>query len=170
MILITIMYTGRVARFNLLKPVGFLAKHITRWNTACDKRLHRIMCYIKTTLTDDMCGWIGDDVSKLTAHMFMDADFAGDPFTRRSTSGRRFDIQGPNSRFPISCASKVQASTAQSSTEAEIVSMCMGMKETAEPALTMLNVILGHFHRKLQKAAGNQCVPGEEWSALIYLH
>ena len=108
MILMTIMYTGRVARFDLLKT-SFLAKHITRWDASCDRRLHRAMCYIWSTVTGIMIGWIGDPVTKLTAHMFMDADFAGDSFTLKSTNGRHFDTQGPNSRFPISCASKGQA-------------------------------------------------------------
>ncbi len=49
MVLMTIMYSARVARYGLLKPVAFLAKRITRWDVLCDKRLHRLICYIHKT-------------------------------------------------------------------------------------------------------------------------
>ncbi len=52
MVLMTIMYSARVARYDLLKPVAFLAKRITRWDGLCDKRLHRLICYIHQTKDD----------------------------------------------------------------------------------------------------------------------
>ena len=44
MILMTVMYTSRAARYDVLKGVCFLAKYITIWDTECDWRLHRLMC------------------------------------------------------------------------------------------------------------------------------
>ena len=41
MIIMTVMYPARSARFDLLKCVCFLAKRITRWGLDCDHRLHR---------------------------------------------------------------------------------------------------------------------------------
>ena len=88
--------------FDLFKAMNYLSKRITRWDAKCDTRLHRLMCYVYSTQEDQMVGWIGDDPEMLTGHLFCDADFAGCPYTLRSTSGVHADIQGPNSRFPFS--------------------------------------------------------------------
>ena len=80
-IAMTVMYPGRVARFDLLSTRGSLAKRITRWDRDCDRRLHRLMCYVMTTADEVSYGWIGDDPKDLTAHLFADANFAGCPFT-----------------------------------------------------------------------------------------
>ena len=105
MMLMTLMYSARVARYDLLKAINYLAKRITRWDSRCDRRLHRLMCYVMTTADHCMVGWIGDHPSKLTLHCFCDADFAGCPYSLKSTSGHHFDIQGPNSRAALSAGS-----------------------------------------------------------------
>ena len=69
MMLMSILYPDRLARFDLLKPVGFLAKCISRWDAKCDARLHQLMSYINTTLSDRMVGYIGDDPKDLTARL-----------------------------------------------------------------------------------------------------
>ena len=83
MMLMTLMYSARVARYDLLKAINYLSKRITRWDAKCDKRLHRLMCYVYTSAEDNMMGWIGDDPSLITIHCFCDADFAGCPYTLR---------------------------------------------------------------------------------------
>ena len=148
MILMTVMYTSRAARYDVLKGVCFLAKYITIWDTECDWRLHRLMCYLNSTVEDVMMGWVGDDPTSLTSHIYCDADFAGDPYSLKSTSGCHVDIQGPNTRFPIAAMCGGQTSTAASSTEAEIASLHLGLKARGEGALPMLAKILGHYHEK----------------------
>ena len=108
MMLMSILYPARFARFDLLKPVSFLAKCITRWDTKCDERLQRLMDYIKQTLGERMVGYIGDDPRVLTTHVYCDADFAGCPYTLKSTSGVHACVQGPNSMFAWSASSKGQ--------------------------------------------------------------
>ena len=49
-VIMKVFYAARVARFDLLRAIGFLACHITKWGGLCDERLHRLMCYIRTTL------------------------------------------------------------------------------------------------------------------------
>ena len=66
-----------MARFDILRAVCHLACFITKWSTDCDKRLHRLVCYIHSTKHFRMIGWIGDDLRNLQPHMFADADFAG---------------------------------------------------------------------------------------------
>ena len=50
---------------------------------------------------------------------FVDADFVGCPYTLKSSSDCHFDIEGPNSCFPLSVGSSGHTATAQSSTSAE---------------------------------------------------
>ena len=50
MTLMSVLYAARVARFDLFKPIQFLAKRITKWDQKCDARLHQLMCYISQTV------------------------------------------------------------------------------------------------------------------------
>ena len=79
-----------------------------------------------------MVGWIGDAPEELSVHLFCDADFAGDPYTLKSTNGLHLDIQGPNSRFPLTSQSKGQTGTAQSTPETELDAANFGMKTKGE--------------------------------------
>jgi hypothetical protein len=93
-----------------------------------------------------MVGWIGDPPADLMAHLFMDADFAGCPYTLRSTSGLHGDIQGPNSRYPWTAQSHQQTATAQSTPEAELSSLQLGMTSKGEPGLEIWFVLMKRYH------------------------
>ena len=95
MIAMTVMYPGRVARFYLFSTAGFLAKRITCWDRECDRRVHRLMCYVMATADEASYGWAGEDPAELTPHLFADANFAGCPYRLKSTNGCSFGIQGP---------------------------------------------------------------------------
>ena len=118
MILMSVLYAARIARYDLFKPIQFLAKRITKWDDKCDLRLHQLMSYINETLDYRAYGFIGDDPKDLTIHLYVDADFAGCPYSLRSTSGAHTCIQGPNSRFAWGAGSNQQTSRAQFTPEA----------------------------------------------------
>ena len=40
---------SRVARPDLLSSVNMLAREVSRWTAACDRRLHRLICYMHQT-------------------------------------------------------------------------------------------------------------------------
>ena len=42
-ILMKVLYGARMARFDLLRPVSFLAQRITQWDEVCDRLLHKTM-------------------------------------------------------------------------------------------------------------------------------
>ena len=86
-ILMNILYAARMARFDLLKAVSALAKCVTKWSTNCDKRLHRLVCYIHSSLDLYLRGHIGDRRSDLKLSLYSDADFAGDKSDSTSTTG-----------------------------------------------------------------------------------
>ena len=85
MILMTILYAARVARYDLFKPIQFLAKRISKWDCKCDARLHQLMCYVNDTVDFLGFGFIGDHPKDLTLHLYCDADFAGCPYSLKST-------------------------------------------------------------------------------------
>ena len=45
-VLMRVLCGARMARFDLLKAVANLAKNVTKWNANCDKRVHRLICYV----------------------------------------------------------------------------------------------------------------------------
>ena len=71
------LYGARVCRFDLLRPICALASKVTKWDRVCDAKLHRLMCYIKSTKDVMMYGKIGDYPEDLRLALFSDADFAG---------------------------------------------------------------------------------------------
>ena len=45
-ILMNLLYTARIARFNLLRAINSLARNLTKWSDRDDARLHHLMCYV----------------------------------------------------------------------------------------------------------------------------
>jgi len=103
-VLMKLLYGARLARFDLLRAINHLAGYITKWTPDCDKRLHRIMCYVHTSLHYRMIGWVGDKPDQLEPHLFADADFAGCPDSQRSTSGLHLAIRGPANSWRLQTA------------------------------------------------------------------
>ncbi|CAE7211779.1 unnamed protein product [Symbiodinium sp. CCMP2592] len=47
-VLMKILYGARMGRYDLIRPVQALASLITKWDGLCDKKLHRLVCYINS--------------------------------------------------------------------------------------------------------------------------
>ena len=86
-ILMQVLYAARYARFDLLCAVAKLAQKISKWTAECDLALHRLMSYIHSTLEHRLVGYVGDQRSEVQVHLYVDADFAGDPSSKKSTTG-----------------------------------------------------------------------------------
>eukprot|EP00972_Heterocapsa_arctica_P014198 2090737-Heterocapsa_arctica.AAC.1 len=82
-----VLYAARLAIFDLLKAVANLAKKVTTWDTGCDRMLHRLMCYVNSSLDLRLKGHIGDKPEGLVLALYSDADFVGDKESSKSTSG-----------------------------------------------------------------------------------
>ena len=142
-VLMKILYGARMARPDLLKAVSYLASRVTKWSTACDRSLHRLICYIHQTVGEKQCGWIGDSPSKLYLNLYADADFAGCKVTMRSTSGVFMTLAGPNSCMPLAAASRKQTCVSHSTPEAEIVALDAAMRSTGIPSLEIWDLVFG---------------------------
>ena len=58
-VLMKVLFAARMARFDLLRATQGLASRVTKWSPDCDKSLHRLMCYIHSTLDRTMVGFVG---------------------------------------------------------------------------------------------------------------
>ena len=74
-VLMQVLYAARMARFDLLRAICHLATFVSRWSSECDRRLHRLICYIDSSYHLRMMGWVGDEPRCLSPHLFCDADF-----------------------------------------------------------------------------------------------
>ena len=59
-VLMKVLYGARMVRFDLLRAVCALARYVTKWDLDCDRKLHRLMCYIWTTKHHRTHGWVGE--------------------------------------------------------------------------------------------------------------
>ena len=101
-VLMKALWFGRLARPDLVKPIGDLASYVQKWSRNCDKQLHRLVCYINSTVNSNLVG-------ELHLSLFVDADFAGER-DAKSTSGGFLVLSGPHTRFPLAWVSKRQTS------------------------------------------------------------
>eukprot|EP00974_Lingulodinium_polyedra_P130410 11213715-Lingulodinium_polyedra.AAC.1 len=60
---------------------------VTKWDSECDRKVNRSMCYVLSSLDVHLVGWVGGDDGSIEPHMYIDAEFGGGPFTERSVSG-----------------------------------------------------------------------------------
>ena len=138
----TTMYASRLARFDLLRANGHLARYLTKWGRREDAKLHRLIFYIHHALDQRMIGFTGDKSEALWLGLYCDADFAGDKKDCKSTSGVFLALLGPHTFFPLSAVSKKQTAVSHSSTEAEIVGANEGVRTVGIPAIDLWCKIL----------------------------
>ena len=142
-VLMKCLWLGRLARPDIIKPIGDLATHVQKWSRNCDRMLHRLICYIHSTLQHRLVGTVGDPAEALSLRLYVDADFAGDRQDAKSTSGGFLVLYGPNTFFPLSWVCKKQTAVSRSTTEAEVISLAYSLFSEALPTLQLWCLILG---------------------------
>ena len=61
-LLMKLLYGARMGQYDLIRPAQALASLTTTWDGLCDKKLHRLVCNINSTLDLNLYGWIGDHI------------------------------------------------------------------------------------------------------------
>ena len=135
-VLMKILFAARMARWDLLRATQSLASRVTKWGKDCDAALHRLVCYINSSLDVRMQGFIGDRINECKLWLFCDADWSGE-HDRKSTSGCAMYLVGPNTYYPLNAFSKKQTSITMSSTESEVVSANHGVRAQGLPSLSL---------------------------------
>ena len=127
-----------------------LARSITKWTKACDKRLNRLISYIHHTCEYKQYCHVGNTAKQCRLGLFQDSDFAGDLEDSKSTSGGTLCIFGSHTFVPISWMCKKQTSVSHSSTESEIISLDAGLRFDGIPALFLWDLIVSVFGNTIQ--------------------
>ena len=127
-----------------------LARSITKWTKACDKRLNRLISYIHHTCEYKQYCYVGNTAKQCRLGLFQDSDFAGDLEDSKSTSGGTLCIFGSHTFVPISGMCKKQTSVSYSSTESEIISLDAGLRLDGIPALELFDLIVSVLGNTIQ--------------------
>ena len=116
-----LLYLARIGRPDILWSVNKLARSITKWTNACDKRLNRLISYIHHTCEYKQYCHVENTAKQCRLGLFQDSDFARDLEDEKSTSGGTLCIFG-------SWMCKKQTAVSKSSTESEIISLDAGLR------------------------------------------
>ena len=141
---------ARIGRPDILWAVNKLARSITKWTKACDKRLNRLISYIHHTCEYKQYCHLGNTGKQCRLGLFQDSDFAGDLEDSKSTSGGTLCVFGSHTFVPISWMCKKQTAVSHSSPESEIISLDAGLRLDGLPALELWDLIvsvLGNISR-----------------------
>ena len=141
-IVLKCVYFSRIGRFDILWSVTKLARSITKWTKACDKRLNRLISYIHHTCEYKQYCHVGETANQCRLGLFQDSDFAGDLEDSKSTSGGTLCIFGSHTFVPISWMCKKQTAVSHSSTESEIISLDTGLRLDGLLALELWDLIV----------------------------
>ena len=79
---------ARIGRPDILWTVNKLARAVTKWTQACDKRLARLISHIHHTQDYRQYCLVGNAAQHCRLGLFQDSDFAGDLEDSKSTWGR----------------------------------------------------------------------------------
>ena len=77
------LYLARIGRPDILWSVNKLARSITKWTQACDRRLERLISYIHHTNDFRQYCRVGNTAQHCRLGLFQDSDFAGEVNLRR---------------------------------------------------------------------------------------
>ena len=141
-VLMKVLWAARLARPDLMKAIADLTRRLTAWTKAVDRRLHRLMSYLFGSKNFKLQGKIGDHPDKLYVTTYTDEDHCSAQEDTKSSSRMLMALEGPNSFWPISWASKKQSSTARSTTEADMISLGAGLFSETIPMQELLECVL----------------------------
>ena len=147
-IVLKALYLARMKRADCLWAVNALAREVTKWNVACDKRLHRLMSYIHHTSQWMQKCWVSDPPKECKIALYADASFAGDLRDSKSTTGSFMAIIGPRTFVPISWMCKKQGAVSHSSSEAEVISLDASLRMEGISMLMLWDTVIDVIHGK----------------------
>ena len=141
-IVLKCLYLARIGRPDLLWSVNILARQVTKWTKACDRRLERLIAYIHHSQDWTHHNYVGDPPEHCFLALFQDASFAGDTQDSKSTSGGLLCLVGPKTFVTLAWMCKKQTAISHSSAEAEIISLDAGLRMEGIPAMVLWDQIM----------------------------
>ena len=111
-IVLKCLYLARIGRPDILWSVNRIARSITKWTKACDKRLNRLISYIHHTFEYKQYCYVGNTAKQCRLGLFQDSDFAKNLeklkihfwrnvvcFWKSYVCSNELDVQETNCRF-----------------------------------------------------------------------
>ena len=141
-IVLKYFYLARIGRPDIQWSVNKLARSITKWTKACDKRLSRLISNIHQTCEYKQYCHVGNTAKQCRLGLFQDSDFAGDLEDSKSTSGGTLCVFGSQTFVPIIWMCEKQTSVSHSSAASEIISLDAGLRLDGIPALDLWDLIV----------------------------
>ena len=138
-IVVKCWYLARIGRPDIRWSANKLARSITKWAKACDKRLNRLISYIHHTSEYKQYCHVGNTAKQCRLGLFQDSDFAGDLEDSKSTSGGTLCIFGSHTFVLISWMCNKQTSVSHSSTESDIISLVAGLRNLWDLIVAVLH-------------------------------
>ena len=136
------LYLASVARPDILWTVNLLARNVTKWTKACDRRMERLISYIHHTKNHIHFNYVGNKLEDCFLALFQDASFAGDLKDSKSTSGGVLCLIGSHTYVTLAWKCKKQTAISHSSAEAEVISLDAGLRMEGIPALVLWDQLL----------------------------
>ena len=93
-IVLNCLYPARNGRSHILWSVNKLARSVTKWTQACDRRWASLIPYVHHTSDYRQFCHVGNTAQHCRLGLFQDSDFAGDIENSKSTSGGVLCILG----------------------------------------------------------------------------
>ena len=108
------VYLARIGRPDILWSVNKLARSITKWTKACDKRMNRLISKIHHTCEYKQYCHVGNTARQCRLGLFQDSDSAGDLADSKSISGGTLCVFGTHTFVPVCWMCKKQTSVSHS--------------------------------------------------------
>ena len=143
-IVLKCLYLARIGRPDILWSVNKLARSITKWTKACDKRLNRLISYIHHTCDYKQYCHVGSTAKQNRSGQT--------PIlqeilrTQNPLLVERCACFGIHAFVPISWMCKKQTSVSHSLTDSEIISLDAGLRLAGIPALDLWDLIVAVLH------------------------
>ena len=136
---------------DLYWTVNTLARNVTKWTVADDKRLHKLICYVKHTKDWVLKAHVGDFPGDIKLMEFVDASFAGDLTDSKSTSASILCLIGPRTFVPVTWMCKKQGAVSHSSSEAEVIALEMAVRMEVLTGLQLWDSVIDVYDGKRVK-------------------
>ncbi|KAA8498070.1 Copia protein [Porphyridium purpureum] len=137
-----LLWLARTVRPDISYAVGVVARYVDSWNVAAERLLVRVMQYLKVPREPleylQMTSLKIGDVSVLG---YADADFAGCPETRKSTSGRVTYLVAGGNKYLVDWSSRRQRFVSSSTSESEMAALEEAVQLSLFPALSFLRSV-----------------------------
>lgn len=155
-IVLKALYVARMGRPDALWTVNSLAREVTRWTVACDKRLLRLVSYLHFNKHWSQTSFLGDEAKDCYLALFCDASFADNLRDSKSTTGGYLCLVGPHTFCPITWMCKKQGAVSHSSTEAEIIALEACVRMMGIPMLQLWDLVIDVFHPQPTQNQNNE--------------